>query len=60
MKLSHSSDPVKKRVGAYPCIEDQLDMLWHSMNKGEIPKAEPFFSTIKEIKERYPKVKQDV
>lgn len=44
-----------KRRQEYPLIEEQLDMLWHSMDSGEIPKAEPFYTNIKEIKDKYPK-----
>lgn len=60
MKLSHKGDYTKKRVAAYPSLEEQLDMLWHGMNTGEIPKTEPFYTTIKQVKDTYPKVKQDV
>lgn len=40
----------------YPSIGNQLDMLWHSMDSSEIPKAEPFYSEIKAVKDKYPKV----
>jgi len=30
-------------------------MIWHSMDNGETPKIEPFYSTIKAIKDKYPK-----
>lgn len=60
MKLRHNSDYTKKRIEAYPGIEDQLDMLWHSMDIGDLPKAEPFYSKIKAVKDSYPKTKQDV
>lgn len=39
----------------YPTIGDQLDMLWHSMDQGEIPKATQWFNEIKRIKDKYPK-----
>lgn len=44
-----------RRMAAYPQIEEQLDMLWHAMDKNEIAKAEPFYSTIKNVKITYPK-----
>ena len=39
----------------YPPLADQLDMLWHAMAAGQIPKAEPFFSEIEAVKARFPK-----
>lgn len=55
MRLSHRSDYGTRRAQEYPSIEDQLDMLWHGMNNGDIPKMEPFYSTIAEVKAKYPK-----
>ena len=55
MKLHHQVDYTTKRKEAYPTIEEQLGMLWHAMNNGEIPKAEPFYSSIKDVKDLYPK-----
>lgn len=46
---------VAARLAEYPSITDQLDMLWHAMNQNNIPRAEPFYSRILEIKQRYPK-----
>lgn len=40
---------------AYPSIGEQLDMLWHSMNNGEIPKSNAFFESIAAVKNQYPK-----
>lgn len=42
------------RFQAYPNIGEQLDMLWHAMDRDEIPKAEPFYSTLKAVKLAYP------
>lgn len=44
-----------QRSRAYPTIGDQLDMLWHSMNSDETKRLEPFYSTIKAIKDSIPK-----
>lgn len=44
-----------KRVRNYPTIGDQLDMLWHAMDAGQIPKAQQFFNSIKQVKDKYPK-----
>jgi hypothetical protein len=35
----------RARVAAYPTIGDQLDMLWHSMDTGETPKAVEWYDT---------------
>lgn len=43
------------RGQAYPKIEEQLDMLWHAMDEGRAEKIEPWYSTIKAIKESHPK-----
>lgn len=43
------------RKSAYPGIEDQLDALWHAMDQGIIPKVEPMYSSIKEVKDSFPK-----
>jgi len=43
------------RKEAYPLIADQLDMLWHSMDNGEIPVAMEFYSAIAVVKKKYPK-----
>jgi hypothetical protein len=47
---------IDNRKITYPDISNQLDMLWHSMNSGEIPKSENFFNSIKVIKDKYPKI----
>lgn len=59
MKLQHRSDYAKRRAEDYPDVATQMDMLWHSMNSGEIPKAEPFFSSIEAVKNKYPKPPPD-
>lgn len=45
----------RKRSNDYPSITSQLDMLWHSMHTGEIPKSKDFYDAILEIKNKYPK-----
>jgi len=37
----------------YPTIPEQLDMLWHSMDKGEIAKSELFYKKLADVKENY-------
>ena len=55
MKIQHKSDHTERRAAEYPPVEEQLDMLWHAMNQGHMPKAEPFFSTLQQIKQQHPK-----
>lgn len=45
----------KRRKHAYPPVEDQLDMLWHAMERGEIPKAKAFFDALSSVKREHPK-----
>ncbi|MBH3377951.1 hypothetical protein [Pseudomonas asiatica] len=43
------------RRDGYPPIEEQLDMLWHAMDQGAMPKAEPFYTTLQRVKQQHPK-----
>jgi hypothetical protein len=45
----------QKRAMEYPALGDQMDMIWHSMDNGVTPKIEPFYSSIKAVKDKYPK-----
>jgi hypothetical protein len=45
----------KARLGAYPGVNEQLDMLWHAMDEFHMPRVEPFYSRLKVVKEAYPK-----
>ena len=51
------SQYVQQRRNAYPEIGDQLDMLWHTMDKdNELQhKYYDFYQTIKKVKVAYPK-----
>lgn len=44
----------KARADSYPAVQEQLDMLWHAMDSGATAKIEPFYSTIKAVKQAYP------
>lgn len=46
---------VAKRVTEYPGLADQIDMLWHAMDADPTKRLEPFYSTIKAIKDANPK-----
>lgn len=43
------------RLKNYPSLGSQMDMFWHAMDDGVIPKIEPFYTDIKTVKETYPK-----
>jgi hypothetical protein len=43
------------RAYEYPTIVQQLEMLWDSMDSGEIPKSKDFYDTIKSVKDKFPK-----
>ena len=45
----------QKRKEAYPAVENQLDLLWHAMDQGAMPKVEPFYSVIAAVKLAHPK-----
>jgi hypothetical protein len=45
----------RARLDAYPGIHEQMDMLWHAMDRQEIARAEPFYSRLKAVKDAYPK-----
>lgn len=53
--LKHVEDYRKLRQKAYPSFGEQLDALWHSMQANEAKRIEPFYSMIKEVKDKYPK-----
>lgn len=48
----------QERAASYPPIGDQLDMFWHAMDSGALPKIQPFYDQIKSVKEQYPKPSQ--
>jgi hypothetical protein len=43
------------RATQYPALADQLDMLWHAMDTGALPKVDSFYSAIKAVKDANPK-----
>lgn len=53
--ISATTSYAVQRQNAYPTIGDQLDMFWHAMDGGVIPKIEPFYTDIANIKAQYPK-----
>jgi hypothetical protein len=43
------------RANEYPDLGEQLDALWHAMDRGDLPKVPEFYDPIKEVKDRHPK-----
>ena len=54
----YRNDQIGLRRAVYPSIEDQLDMLWHAMDDDAGKRLEPFYSTIKAVKDQFPTVKE--
>jgi hypothetical protein len=48
---------IEQRRNAYPEIGDQLDMLWHTIDKDILLQKRyfDFYQTIKQVKVKYPK-----
>ena len=44
-----------ERANMYPDIHEQLDQLWHAMDNDETKRLEPFYSSIKNVKDTFPK-----
>ena len=44
------------RAKEYPTIKDQLDMLWHAIDEGNLDKTSDFYLRLKKVKDEYPKV----
>lgn len=43
------------RAREYPRLKEQLDMLWHAIDNGTLNKTSDFYTTIKAVKDTYPK-----
>ena len=43
------------RYKEYPQIGEQLDMLFHAIDAGALNKTSAFYTTLKAVKEKYPK-----
>ena len=46
---------IDKRRSEYLDIGEQLDMLWHAMDTGVLPKVDSFYDINKSIKDKFPK-----
>ena len=56
-EIGTESNYAQQRKNAYPEIGDQLDMLWHSIDKDPQLKSKyfDFYEAIKAVKVKYPK-----
>ena len=45
----------RDRADSYPAIGDQLDMLFHAIDAGKVDKTSDFYTTLKAVKDKYPK-----
>lgn len=52
---TQAPDYAEQRRRNYPAMGDQLDMLWHAMDVGVLPKVQDFYDAIKAVKDQYPK-----
>ena len=56
LKNAYASAQYKRqRAREYPPLEEQLDMLWHSIDKGNLDKTSDFYTTNKAVKDKYSK-----
>lgn len=53
--ITHRGDYRARRAADYPQLAEQLDALWHAMDKARIPMVAEFYDPIREVKARYPK-----
>lgn len=50
-----SAEYKRKRAKEYSPLKEQLDMLWHSIDKGNLDKTSDFYTTNKAVKDKYSK-----
>ena len=55
--ITEQAPYISQRRNAYPPIGDQLDMLWHTIDKDILLQKRyfDFYQTIKKVKVKYPK-----
>jgi len=44
------------RAKEYPAVKEQLDMIWHAIDEGNLDKTSDFYLRLKKVKDEYPKV----
>jgi hypothetical protein len=56
LKLERSKTEYRRdRAKEYPTLAEQLDMLWHAIDSGTLNKSSDFYTTLKSVKDQYPK-----
>ena len=45
----------RDRASEYPELPEQLDMLFHAIDAGALDKTSAFYTTLKAVKDKYPK-----
>lgn len=45
----------RERASNYPDIKEQLDMIWHAIDSGELDRNSNFYLALKSVKDSYPK-----
>ena len=45
----------RDRAAEYPELPEQLDMLFHAIDAGALDKTSAFYTTLKAVKDKYPK-----
>lgn len=45
----------RSRMSEYPPLSEQLDMLWHAIDSGTLDQDSDFYTTLKAVKDKYPK-----
>jgi hypothetical protein len=55
LKATNKAPHGEKRKMAYPDIGEQLDKLWHDLDRGCLDITGEFFTALKAVKEKYPK-----
>jgi hypothetical protein len=56
LKSSYAAkEYARKRQVEYPALGEQLDMLWHGIDSGTLDKDSDFYTTLKAVKDKYPK-----
>lgn len=54
-ELGEKQEYKNLRKEKYPKLEEQLDMLWHSIENGSLDKESEFYKSIKAVKDEFPK-----
>ena len=48
----------RDRKPLYPQLEEQLDALWHAIDSGALDKTSKFYTDLKAVKDKHPKLSE--